>query len=397
VTRRILSARRAVVALSGIGVLLLADASAAWADPGWELEALNVPATWSESKGEGVGVAVIDSGIRVDHPALAGRAEEGPDLLGETDKAESYYGGHGTAMASHVLDVAPEARVVGLRAIRDDADPDYKDEPEVTFGGTDPIADAIATAVDANASVVLMSLGSFSNQVLSYSGTQANALRLAASQGVVVVASAGNEGAGTNDVSYPANYPGVIAVGASTRSGTRAEFSTVHSYVDVMAPGEGVSAADVATGGRSDVHGTSSAAAYVAGVAALIKSAHPDLAAWQIEEVLHRTASHYDRGHDAETGYGRVDAAAALEEAGRLEPQPAMIPPVAHDGPSHFGPGDDGTPPGVNVGLDTEMLVFAAVFGAVALVMVGLGGTLIARSRRGRAGHARPPLSSAPR
>jgi subtilisin family serine protease len=387
VTRRARQVGRAAATALGIGALLMANTSAAWADPGWELEAMSVPEAWPVSRGEGVGVAVVDSGIRVDHPVLAGRAEEGPDLLGETDQGESYYGTHGTAMASHVLDVAPEARVVGLRALRDEGDPDLTDgagafSRQDHSTPADPVAAAVATAVDAEVGVVLMSLGSFENQVIKYSPSLAAALTYAASKGVVVVAAAGNAGDTTNDVSYPANYPGVIAVAASTRSGTRAELSTVHSYVDVMAPGEGVSAADVATGGRSETHGTSSAAAYVAGVAALVKSTHPDLAARQIEEALQRAASHHDRGHDPMTGYGRIDAAAALEEAGRLEPRPALLPAAAHTGPSHFGPGDDGTPPGVDQPLDTEMMVVAAVAAAIALAMIGSGWRLIARARR---------------
>ncbi|EST23170.1 hypothetical protein N566_26000 [Streptomycetaceae bacterium MP113-05] len=104
--------------------------SAAAAPSGWELAALRVADAHSVSKGAGVTVAVIDTGVRTDHPELKGRATEGPDFLEESDQDESWYGEHGTSMASSVLDVAPKAEVLGLRAIRDEADPDYKEWKE---------------------------------------------------------------------------------------------------------------------------------------------------------------------------------------------------------------------------------------------------------------------------
>jgi subtilisin family serine protease len=379
------TALRTVAAAAAVAGLLLNNASLAHAvEPGWELESMSVPQAWAESKGAGVTIAVVDSGIRVDHEALAGRAEEAPDLLEETDQGEPYYGLHGTAMASHVLDVAPEARVLGLRALRDEGDPDYENEPvpQTDEPARDHITAGILDAVDAGAGVISLSLGTAQFQLLTFSAGQASAIKYAASKGVIVVAAAGNEADDTNDISYPANYPGVLAVGAADSSGEHSEFSNVHSYVDLLAPGEDVSAADAVSGGRERIDGTSSATAYAAGVAALLKSAYPDLAPRQIEQVLHRTASSYEQGHDPVSGYGLIDAAAAPEEAKTLDPLPALVPPVEHSGPSHLGPADDGTPPGVGQGLDSEYLMVSGVAAAIALVLIGPGALLYRSGRR---------------
>lgn len=87
---------------------------------------MSVPAAHTISQGEGVTVAVVDTGIRTDHPVLKGRATEGPDFLQANDKSESWYGEHGTAMASSVLDIAPKAKILGLRVVRDEDDPNYQ-------------------------------------------------------------------------------------------------------------------------------------------------------------------------------------------------------------------------------------------------------------------------------
>ncbi|MHA6620656.1 S8 family peptidase [Pseudonocardia sp. DLS-67] len=369
--------RRAALAVLAVAALTLGSPATAWAqEPGWELEAMSVPAAWSASRGAGITVAVVDTGIQVDHEALAGRAEEGPDQLGGADPGAPGYGTHGTAMASQVLDVAPEARVLGLRVITDEAE-----DAAGTEAGN-PVAAGILAAVDAGVGVISLSLGTREFQLIKYSDGVAAAINDAAAKGIVVVAGAGNEAETTNEVSYPANNAGVIAVGASDRSGRHASFSNVHSYVDVLAPGEGVSAADVTTGGRSAVDGTSSSTAYVAGIAALLKSARPELAGRQVEQVLRETASRHGRGHDPSTGYGAVDAAAALEAAGELAPQPALLPAAPHTGPGHLGPGDDGIPPGVAQPVDTEGLVVAGIAAGLGVVVACVAVLLFRRGRR---------------
>ena len=191
-------------------------------------------------------------------------------------------------MASSVLDVAPKAKVLGIRVIRDDEDPEHSDDP-FAFD-PDPAASSalwkgVQQAVAAGADVISMSLGDGQTTFTQYDDDTERAVAEANANGIVVVASAGNEADEENGVSYPAALTGVIGVGASTPGGARAEFSQVHNYVDVLAPGVGINAADI-DGGRSPGDGTSPAGALVAGAAALIRSAHPDLTPRQVEEAL---------------------------------------------------------------------------------------------------------------
>ncbi|MEU5721283.1 S8 family serine peptidase [Micromonospora sp. NPDC047738] len=377
--------------------------SPAFAAPnGWELAAMSVPAAHKISKGEGVTVAVIDTGIRTDHKALRGRATEGTDFLGETDQNESWYGRHGTSMASSVLDVAPAAKVLGLRAIRDDEDPDfqtwleqmesYGENPEKEKREGLALERAIRAATDQGAKVISMSLGSESG-FASYVDDQAEAIAYALSKGVVVIAAAGNEGDELNELSYPAAYPGVIAVGAATPQGTRAEFSQVHNYVDVVTPGVEIYSAYM-SGGRKKVQGTSSATALAAGVAALIVSKYPDLSPRQVEQLLQRTASTHRKGHNPQTGYGMVDAEAALRAAAGLKPGTAALPVGKQGAGGHFGPGDDGTPQRIGQPWDRAYLVIGGIGGGLGLLGLAVGLFLFLAGRRAAARSRLPALAS---
>ncbi|MFG3688062.1 S8 family serine peptidase [Micromonospora sp. NPDC047740] len=377
--------------------------SPAFAAPnGWELAAMSVPAAHKISKGEGVTVAVIDTGIRTDHKALRGRATEGTDFLGETDQNESWYGRHGTSMASSVLDVAPAAKVLGLRAIRDDEDPDfqtwleqmesYGENPEKEKREGLALERAIRAATDKGAKVISMSLGSESG-FASYVDDQAEAIAYALSKGVVVIAAAGNEGDELNELSYPAAYPGVIAVGAATPQGTRAEFSQVHNYVDVVTPGVEIYSAYM-SGGRKKVQGTSSATALAAGVAALIVSKYPDLSPRQVEQLLQRTASTHRKGHNPQTGYGMVDAEAALRAAAGLKPGTAGLPVGKQGAGGHFGPGDDGTPQRIGQPWDPAYLVIGGIGGGLGLLGLAVGLFLFLAGRRAAARSRLPALAS---
>jgi subtilisin family serine protease len=387
--------RRMPVVVALAALVLLANPGTALAQNGWELPAISVSAAQAISKGAGVTVAVIDTGIRTNHPVLQGRATNGPDFLQETDQNQPWYGQHGTAMASSVLDVAPAAKVLGLRAIRDDNDPKYQDwsaslnNPDSTHGNA--LVQAILYAANSGARVISMSLGT-KDPFSLYDETEARAIQYALSKGVVVIASAGNDG-GSDDqdsVDYPAAYPGVIAVAATNPDGTRASFSAVHSYVDVAAPGVAINDADVATGGRTPVNGTSPAGALTAGVAALIVSKYPKLAPRQIEQLLEQTASTASRGFNPLTGFGVINATAALQAASALTPETAVLPVGAQGAGGHFGTGDDGTPKLTNAPLDWGYMGFAGVVGVPGLLLV-VGGIFLFISGR-RAQKRLPPL-----
>ena len=251
---------------------------------------LNAEAAWSVTRGAGVTVAVIDSGVNPYVSDLAGSVVTGPDYTGvTTSPASKDWGMHGTWMASliaghghdgglsGVIGIAPEARILSIRVIPDRQDPHYgKYEREAETVIQQSLADGIDYAVTHGARVISMSIG-----YSAPSGTVREALQKAYDRGVVVIASAGNSGGpadsdrgGEAPESFPANYPGVISVGAVDSSGAVAGFSSDNLSVQVAAPGVSVPAQ-----GRDGqywwVSGTSPACALVAGVAALIKSRYP--------------------------------------------------------------------------------------------------------------------------
>lgn len=300
----------------------------------WVLEMMDVPAAWQLSHGSGVTVAVIDSGVNPDVSDLARSVITGPDFTGvDTRPSNPNWGVHGTWMASliaghgHGLDggggvtgTAPESTILSIRVIPDRADPHYNEyEHEQETRIQQSLASGIDYAVRHGATVISMSIG-----YNAPSGPVKEALQLAYSHGVVVVASAGNSGAQAGasgvgaPVSFPADYPGVISVGAVDSSGTVAGFSSDNLSVQVAAPGVSVPAQG-RDGQYWQVSGTSPACALVAGVAALIKSRYPDLAPNLVASALTSTTT--DRpagGYDNQVGFGIVDADAALAKAGQL-------------------------------------------------------------------------------
>jgi subtilisin family serine protease len=225
--------------------------------------------------------------------------------------------GHGPGHALGVVGVAPEARILSVRVTLENDDP-----LRATAWAADlahgAIAGGIRYAVTHGAQVINMSLGGGSG---TYEGSAAEeeAVQYALAHGVVLVASAGNDGQDGNRRNFPAAYPGVIAVGAVDRRLRHAPFSNRRGYLSVVAPGTRVVSAD---GPDSYVlgDGTSPAAAFVAGIAALIRARHPHLSPFQVRRAIERGAlRHPPGGHDAEYGNGVADARRALEFAARAD------------------------------------------------------------------------------
>jgi subtilisin family serine protease len=300
----------------------------------WVLSMLDVGGAWPVTRGAGVTVAVIDSGVNPGVSDLSGSVIAGPDYTGvHTSPSSRNWGVHGTWMASliaghghdggvdGVTGIAPRARILSIRVIPDRGDPHYgkyEREPEAVIQQS--LADGIRYAVAHGAQVISMSIG-----YSAPSATVRAELQEAYDHGVVVIASAGNSGGPSGSArpddapeSFPADYPGVISVGAVNTSGVVAGFSSDNLSVKVAAPGVSVPAQ-----GRDGeywlVSGTSPACALVAGVAALIKSKYPHLAPDLVASALTSTAT--DRpagGYNSQVGFGIVDAAAALTRAGRL-------------------------------------------------------------------------------
>ncbi|MFD4988684.1 type VII secretion-associated serine protease mycosin [Streptomyces sp. NPDC058374] len=312
----------------------------------WGLEALHAEDAWRTTQGKGVTVAVLDTGVDADHPDLERNVLPGKDLIGfGAGPGDRPWARHGTAMASviaghghgpddgdGVMGVAPEAKILPVRVILEDGDTARK-KARSTRGGA--LAEGIRWAADQGADVINLSLGDDSESAHPEAAEDA-AVQYALKKGAVVVASAGNGGEKGDHVSYPAAYPGVIAVTAVDRFGERAAFSTRRWYATVSAPGDDIVLADPDRR-YYEGWGTSAAAAAVSGAVALVRAAHPHLAPAQIKRLLEETARDSPGGgRDDSRGHGLVDAAAAVEAGGKLAPD--ELKPAAH-GERHFGPG----------------------------------------------------------
>ncbi len=274
-----------------------------------EFERIGVKQAWKRAKGSSdVVVAVIDSGIDLDHPDFAGRLVGGFDWV-DFDSTPADSDGHGTQTAGVIA-----ARHGGGTNIDGVAGAGTKIMPlRVLNGGTGSlgnVASAIRYAADNGADVINLSLGGEGR-----SPSVDNAVAHALDKGLVIVASAGNEGTFLSN--SPANAPGVIGVSATDDNGDTAYFTTFGPDVDLAAPGVAINTtAD--GGGTTSVNGTSFSAPMVSGVAALLKDRNPGWTGDRITAELLLTAE--DRGPtgvDDYYGYGIVDAAAALGVSGR--------------------------------------------------------------------------------
>ena len=356
--------RRAVVAVAaGIAAVLLGSSpSAAYADSvrrdQWQIRELDAPSAWALSSGDGVTVAVIDSGVDATHPDLIGQVLPGADFVDGTTDGRIDPVGHGTTVAgliagrdddsSGVVGLAPHAKILPVRVL--DKNNRY-DDPAI-------VAKGITWAVDHGATVINLSLG---GQLRS--DVLATALAYAAQHDVVVIACTGNVTADSTsrDVWYPAREAGVVAVaglvsadampaaapptadrsavGGAGGSGSTESLwngSLTGAPTVLVAPAVNLLGAK-AGGGYWRVQGTSFAAPLVAATASLIRSRYPTLTAPNVINRLISTARDLGRpGRDSQYGYGEVDPAAALAaEVAPVKGNPlGDVAPVAKNAPS---------------------------------------------------------------
>lgn len=285
-------------------------------DHQWHLSYLDVDSAHRHSQGEGVVVAVPDTGVNP-HPDLRRNLLPGIDLIERSPDGRQDTHGHGTEMAgliaahgrsngSGALGIAPKAKILPIKAIYDEFDPAIVDEDNY-------LAVAVERAAASGAKVISISAsGPFRFRL-------ERAIKAAIAANVVVVAGVGNWPDDTR-VTYPAKMEGVIAVGGVDRNGRVADISTRGPEVDIVAPCVDVYSTSFDSRYRGGT-GTSNSTAIVAGAAALVRAKFPDLSA---EEVAHRlTATAVDKGppgHDEQYGHGVVDLVAALT---------ADVPPLA--------------------------------------------------------------------
>jgi subtilisin family serine protease len=281
------------------------------------LSAIGDPAAWESGAvgSQSVRVAIVDSGVDVHHPDLAGKVVGTYNAVtGGTDVHDVV--GHGTGTASvaaaatgNGVGIAGSGRDTSILAVK------VADVTGRIF--TDDLAGGIVWAADHGADIINLSLGGPSSDPLERA-----AVAYAAAHDVLVVAAAGNEG--TSAKQYPASLPGVLAVGATNAAGSaRAGFSSFGSWVDLGAPGRSIVVAT--PGGGYDVEdGTSFSAPLVSGAAALLAAYRPGRTAAQLAQALD------DAADTAKLGFARglvhVDRSLAL-----LPPaeQPAITGPTA--------------------------------------------------------------------
>lgn len=265
----------------------------------WHLKAMRTQNAWKYSRGRGVTIAVLDTGIDQNHPDLVGHVNNGPDLTGGVRRPGSrYWGLHGTSMASIIsghghgpglsqgmMGVAPLSHVLSVRVTLENDDPLRRDNGQQ--GGAadhDAVAQGIRYAVDHGAGIINMSLGG-GRQFYNGTKSQESAIKYALSKGVVLIASAGNDGSTANRKNFPAAYPGVIAVGALDRRLRLWKDSNRRSHAAVCAPGVDIVSAD-ASNGYVVGTGTSASSAMVAGVAALVRARYPKLTPAEVRQAL---------------------------------------------------------------------------------------------------------------
>jgi hypothetical protein len=282
------------------------------------------------SPGAGIPVSLVDSGVDLEHPELAGR----PNLTTlNTQEPQPFGGVHGTAVASVV---GAQENGVGVVGIYPDAVIQSWDAATGlgTQLTTSAIVDGILTASKTGRTVINLSLGGPGRDP-----ALKDAVDLAVARGSLVVAASGNDGETGSPLNYPAAYPHVLTVAATQADGSVAAFSSVSRFVDLAAPGAQipVAAIDPETGatGWAIEDGTSFAAPLVSGAAAWIWTLRPTLDAGQVAEILRKSATDIGApGRDVASGFGLLNVPAALSL-----PAPIKDPGEPNDDVGEVTPG----------------------------------------------------------
>ncbi|RPK57406.1 Subtilisin E precursor [Streptomyces sp. ADI96-02] len=361
----------------------------------WALQRVLMDELWKQSTGEGVRVAVIDTGVDVKNPQLtravdtrAGRnllprnakAEDGTKLERGKENGTTDTVGHGTKVAGIIA--AREMKGTGFTGLAPDATIIPLQQNDAEGNGTaETLADAIRYAVD-TAKADVINISQDTTDAVEPAPALRRAVDDALAKDVVVVASAGNDGLGGNvKATYPASYRGVLAVASSDRNNERAPFSQAGEFVGVAAPGVDM-ISTVPGGGHCADNGTSFSAPYVAGVAALIRAKHPDWTQRQVVAQIQQTAERSIAGHDRLVGWGVVDPVRALTEDDK-----PIDRPVAVEGMSK---GVAPTPAELHLGETADernaRLATYVVVGGGVLVAVIAGAAVAVRDSRRRLG-----------
>ncbi|WP_341718055.1 type VII secretion-associated serine protease mycosin [Micromonospora sp. FIMYZ51] len=370
------AAALALVTASALATLSL-PAPPASADPtrddSWHVKELELAELHRITQGEGVVVAVVDTGVDASHRDLKDNVLPGVDLYDRDGKGDVDRRNHGTGMASliaghghgpgngnGVLGVAPKAKILPVTVQNEQA---RAISPEA-------IATGINWAVDHGADIINVSLGG------SFSDELNRAVERAYQQDIIVVAAIGND---DNYVAgFPAQHELAVAVNGTDRKGVISKGAALAAdEVDIAAPGEQIVLA--VPGDKYETStGSSSSAALVSGSLALIKARYPDLNAQQlVQRLLETTRDAGDPGHDRQYGWGVLDLRQALigEPDGRTAPSASAsaAPPTANLEAWQTDPGE------------RENGILIAVWAAIIVVFLLLVGGIVALLLRRRA------------
>ncbi len=289
----------------------------------WHLPKINAPQAWDTSTGAGIVVAILDTGVNVAHPDLAGKIVAGWNVFDNNPDTTDVYG-HGTKVAGTaiatgnngvgVTGVGYAARVMPIR-ISDLSGYAYFSD----------MAEGVTWAADHGARVA-----NISYQGAAGSLSVQSAAQYLRSKGGVLVVSAGNTG-GVQEIAPNAN---VIVVSATDSADQRPSWSSYGSYVDIAAPGVNIMTT-TSNGGYAGFSGTSAAAPVVAGTYALMMAANPGLGPYALDQALVATATDLGAaGKDDYFGAGRVDAASAVAASAQGSTGDSIAPAVAIQAPT---------------------------------------------------------------
>lgn len=280
------------------------------ANQGYGQHLLDLTSAWNVTKGiSNTIIAIVDSGVNLNHPEFAGRLVPGYDFINNDDDPTDDHG-HGTHVAGiaaagingfGTVGVCPECRLMPIKVLNQ------------RNGGTwGTVSKGILFAVDNGADVINLSLGATIT-----STTLISSVQYALNKGVVIVAAAGNMSSASPF--YPAAVPGVIGVSGTDSQDQYWQVSNYGDYIDVSAPAVNIYSSyyDLAnTSGYAYMSGTSMASPFVTGLVGLILSRRPELTIDEVTNLLGSTAKDLgDPGRDQLYGFGRVDAHQALVAA----------------------------------------------------------------------------------
>ncbi|WP_077214980.1 S8 family peptidase [Bacillus dakarensis] len=271
----------------------------------WGYESMSFP-SHRDPMLEKVEVAVVDTGIDVDHPLLKDSIQGGYDATGDGDIEDEH--GHGTHVAGIIANHNPNIKIIPIKML-----------DKSGTGDVYSFLKGMYYAIEQEVDIINMSLGMETDIHLVR-----DVVQQAYRKGIIMVAASGNNGVA--NLQYPANYPEVYAVGAYTAEEEVAEFSQYSENLDFIAPGKEIWSS-WNDGGYTYKSGTSMAAPFISKAIALLVSTNPHLSVQEVEEILIRSSEALPgSAGKSEIGHGKVNVEKALHHAKEMNPEITYFP-----------------------------------------------------------------------